>query len=535
MKRTLLLGSILLADLSFYACRGDKTSSSMVSNHSYQIYNKITKIMKAMFNKELAMIGMVMFMSCGIISCADDEFTTRLEIGENVLTEGIEAEIDGKVATLNISSNDNWTIDVPKDASRWVYVPVKSGKGNQNVPVSIDANFGSSAGRSTTITITAGNIVKKVAITQVPTYNGEPVANDGEVVNYITIAATKGVGLGLNLRNLRSKSNVINLNAIKELIKINQSKYENYFTYDIHPVTVAQGAVIDSVETKKDSLGIGLSFDINYGDFKLNIGGAYHGDESKDHYKTEYKCGATYTVASVSMDVPSLVASYNDASLGASSDEQYWQRCLLSSGFRGVKEAVENAYAENDEECFDEAMEELLDQYGPVVISGCDLGSSMSLWMKYDRDSTKETMGVDTAHVKIAVTAGLLKVGAGVEVGYKKESIRVLENSYFKYHMSGGSKNTQDAVGSILSTERKKGDKDVVYNELHDKIDAWISSLNADNPATLSYTRMKIYPIWYFFKDIKVRSAVKKWIKTNFEDKMDIINNDVVDVDVPDV
>ncbi|WP_373828240.1 BACON domain-containing protein, partial [Bacteroides heparinolyticus] len=174
-----------------------------------------------MFNKKMAMIGMIMSILCGIISCDDDEFATRLEIGEDVLAEGIEAEIDGKIATLNISSNDNWTIDVPKDASHWVYLPVNSGQGDQNVLVNIDANFGSSAGRSTTLTITAGDIVKKVTVTQVPTFNGQTVSNDDETADYIKIAATKGVGMGLNLGRLTTKNSVINLKALDKLQQLN--------------------------------------------------------------------------------------------------------------------------------------------------------------------------------------------------------------------------------------------------------------------------------------------------------------------------
>lgn len=496
--------------------------------------------MKEKFMFKSMLMGALVCMTLGLASCSDDDFTTQLEIGGDVLTEGIEAEIDGMVTTLSITSNDNWTIDVPEDASHWVYIPVKEGKGNRNVPVSIDSNFGSSVGRNTTITITAGDVVQKVAVTQVPTYNGEAVANADEAVDYVKIAETKGVGLGLNLGNLETyNNNVINLNAVSELQKINKAKYGNLFTYDIQAEAAAQGAVIDSVDTKKDSLGVALQFDINYGDFKLTIGGAYHGDESKDHYKTEYKYGATYNIASASTDMASLVASYNKVSTSNNDDseETDWMRCLYTPGFIDAKEEVELALAEKDTEWFNEAMESLVGQYGPVVISGCDLGGSISLWMKYNRDSIADIIHVDTAHIKVAVTSGILKVSANVEVGYKKEGIKVLENSSFKYHITGGAKNAQDAVASVLSTQRQKGDDDVVYTELHDNIDAWISSLDGNDATTLSYTRLKIYPMWYFFKntkEAKARNEVKKWIQENYKDDMDIINNGALDADVSD-
>ena len=483
------------------------------------------------------LMGALVCMALGLASCSsDDDFTTQLEIGGDVLTEGIEAEINGKVTTLCITSNDSWKIDVPEDASHWVYIPVKEGKGNRNVPVSIDSNYGSAAGRNTTITVTAGDVVQKVAVTQVPTYNGEAVANADEAVDYMKIADKKGVGLGLNLGTLETSINsVINLDAVSELQKRNKAKYGYLFTYDIQAEAAAQGAVIDSVETKKDSLGVALSFDINYGTFKMTIGGAYHGDESKDHYQTEYKYGATYNIANAYTDMASLVACYNNASTSKDeSEEADWMRCLYTPAFIEAKEDVELALAEKDTDWFNDAMESLVGQYGPVVISGCDLGGSISLSMKHNRDSIADIMSVDTAHVKVAVETRLLNIKANIEVSYKKEGITVLQSSAFKYHITGGAKSAQDAVASVLSTQREKGDENVVYTELHDKLDAWISSLDGNDATTLSYTRLQIYPIWYFFKntkDVKARNEVKKWIQTNYKDKMDIINNGALDAD----
>lgn len=488
--------------------------------------------MKNNFKKMMVMTGVLALMSGSLISCSEND-APQLEIGGNVLTEGIQAEIDGALTTLSITANGDWHINIPEKDARWVYIPVTSGTGNQKVPVSIDANFGSSVGRQTTITITSGDLVKKIEVSQVPTFQGQTVANSEEGSDGILIAAVKGVGVGLNLDNMKAKiNNVINLKALDKLIEID-AYYSSLFTYNIMPEANAQGAIKDSVETKKDSLGVALTFDISYGTFKLNIGGAYHGDESKNHYTTEYKYGATYSIASAYTDMSSLISLYNNADeLNISAEEQRWRKCLLAPGFIDAKEWVEEAYESGDSDDFNDAVEDLVNQYGAAVIAGCDLGGSMSLWMKFDRDSIADVLHVDTAHIKMAVESGLLKVGLGVEVGYKKEGITVLENSAFKYDISGGDKKAQDAVTSILNTRREVGDSHV-YDLLHDNIDAWIGSFDANNANTLSYTRLQIYPIWYFF-DRKVKVAVKNWIKENCEDKLNIINNGVVDADVAD-
>lgn len=460
-------------------------------------------------------------------SSCSEENSNHLEINGDFVKEGIEAEIDGKTDVLQITSNGNWKIEIPEDASHWVYIPETSGQGNCVVAISIDSNFGSAEGRSTIITITSGDIVHKIPVVQLPTYNGEPVANAD--VDYTKIASTKGVGLGLNLNTLKTTTqSVINFKAINQLQNRDDFWYE-LFTYNIESEATATGAVIDSMESKKDSLGVAFSFDINYGDFKLNIGGAYHGDETKVHHKSEYKYGAKYNVASAYTDMASILALYDDAINGNSFDDKHTplMKALLSPGFVKVKNQVNNSY--EDSAKFNTAMESLMKNFGPVVISGCDLGGSMSLWMKFDLDSLSDVMGVDTAHLRTSIKTDLLQINAGVNVDYKKEALRVLENSSFKYQISGGASGAQNAVSNVLSRPREEGDSETVYADLHDNITAWIASLDAKDASTLTYTRLQVYPIWLFFEGA-VADAVKEWIQNIYNnDQLGIIDNAIIE------
>lgn len=479
-------------------------------------------------------LSLVIVLPCvlGITACSESE-DVQLEVSGELEDGAILSEIDGKFEILRIHTNGSWTIDIPEDASHWVYIAKKSGHGDSNIPVSIDANFGSAEGRSTTITITSGDVIHKIPVLQHPTYNGEAVPNDD--AQHILIAATKGIGLGINLNTLTTSINrVIDLNAIKSLQKLNSDRYASLFTYNSWNSASAEGAIIDSVDTKEDSLGVALSFDINYGDFKMNIGGAYHGDETKSHYQTEYKYGATYNIASASADIASLVAYYNKASVSNdNSDETEYMQYLLTGGFIDAKTELEEIFESPDYDSadLDEAIASLVEEFGPAVVSGCNLGGSISLWMKYNLDSIADILNIDTAHVKLAVNSGVLSVGANVEVSYKKEGLKVLENSRFKFNIAGGAKDPQNAVANALSVKRQKEDTDSVYAGLQQNITDWMASLDANKPETLTHTKLQIYPIWFFFKG-KLRNAVKTWIKTNYKDKLNIINNQAFDTDV---
>ena len=143
--------------------------------------------------------------------------------------------------------------------------------------------------------------------------------------------------------------------------------------------------------------------------------------------------------------------------------------------------------------------------------------------MKYDFDSMKELLHVDSAHVTMSIQTGLLKIGGNVEVGYKNDGLTILNNSAFKYSISGGSASAQNSLSSVLSAPRSKDDN--VYASLHDKRDAWISSIKSDDPSTLSYTRLEFHPIWQFFNKRSLQKKVYEWVKKNYPDKLEIIKN----------
>ncbi len=453
----------------------------------------------------------VLCMPAAFTSCSDDDFTTQLEVDDNLIATGISAEIDGLVTTLGITSNDSWTITVPEEAEEWLYLPTTSGSGNDKVLVNIDANFGSAESRSTTLTIKAGDQTREVAVVQRPTYQGEAVANDDAAIAYTTIAANKGIGMGYDLSKFSpTKKAVVNLGAVKRLLEADADEYGYLFTYDASASAQAEGSVIDSVETKKDSLGVALSFDISYGKFKMHIGGAYHGDESKTSLTDEYNYAATYNVATASTDIPSIVALYEDAKNAPSDKEKGLWQSLLSKGFRDAKNKVETA---TDSIAISKAIRDLVNGFGLAVVSECRLGGDIALQMKYDVDSVADILHVDTATVKAKVDSGLLKLSAGVEVSYQKDAITVLRNSAYRFNISGGSKETQDDVSVALSSIRSDGDDADLT--VHDKISAWIRSINADKKETLSYTRLTVTPIWEFFGGDE-SEAVREWIKKNY-------------------
>ena len=445
-------------------------------------------------------------------SCSSDDFVTKLEVDDKLASTGISAEIDGLVTSLGITSNDSWTVTIPEEAEEWIYLPTTSGKGNRNILVSIDANFGSAESRSTTLTVKAGDQTLEIPVIQRPTYKGEAVANGEETAT--KIAATKGVGLGYEVSDFKLGENpVVNLKAVQRLMESEDAYlYGDLFTYDSQTTATAAGAVVDSVESKKDSLGVALSFDITYGKFKLNIGGAYHGYENKKNLSDAFHYGGTYNVASASVDLPSIVALCENPEEYAGNDtDKRTMKALLTGGFLTAKKNVEGA---KDSTSRDKAIKGLVDKFGLAVVSRCKLGGDIAFDIKFEVDTTGSTMRVDTAHVKTKIESGLLKLEAGVEVSYLKEAVDLLKKGAYKYSISGGSSQAFNELTAAIDQIREQNDN--VDSVVREKLNAWIESIKASDSNTLSCTNVSIYPIWNFFNDNDVRAAVEKWVKDNY-------------------
>mgnify|MGYP006874821104 FL=1 len=69
----------------------------------------------------------------GITACSESE-DVQLEVSGELEDGAILSEIDGKFEILRIHTNGSWTIDIPEDASHWVYIAKKSGHGDSNIP-----------------------------------------------------------------------------------------------------------------------------------------------------------------------------------------------------------------------------------------------------------------------------------------------------------------------------------------------------------------------------------------------------------------
>ncbi len=470
----------------------------------------------------------IALLSGSIVSCSSsDDFTSKLEIADKVATTGIEAEIDGLYTTIKIKSNDNWTIEVPADAQNWLDVPVDSGNGDMEVPISIDPNFDSLVGRKTTITIKTGTQEQKIEVKQTPTYKGQSVATNGvDGVQLAKLMSEKGVGMGYDEQLLDTvskdldkalRSQIFNMKAIDQLQKDNALEYGELFTFNKESAALADGEVKDSIESKKDSLGASLSFCLNYAKFQLKLGGSYHGQEGKVHYKDSYNYGASFKAATARIDALSAKAAYHEAI-----DEKLTgtEISLFTKGFKTAKKDVENAVNSGDENSINNAINELVTSYGTFVTTGCKLGGRIAMSLKFSKDSISDTLKIDTARIAagyksfLSAEQGGVEVHGGGEVSYHKLGSTILQNSAYQYNIAGGTKQAMDSLTFSLDIVRQQGDKTDVYKNVQNNIKNWVASINADDFSSVTAMQYTVYPIWSLFRG-KTAERIQNWIQSN--------------------
>ena len=119
----------------------------------------------------------------------------------------------------------------------------------------------------------------------------------------------------------------------------------------------------------------------------------------------------------------------------------------MSVGFKSSYQDVIESFEDGDDELFEEAVNEMLMMYGPVIITDANLGGSLGISMRYDslKVENKYTVG-GKASGKLEL--GALTVGASADVKYSRSGLDIWKEIHHSIDCTGGS---QEAVRELTS------------------------------------------------------------------------------------
>lgn len=485
---------------------------------------------KKIFRSAFYAFGAAALLS-GFASCSDDKVDSSVNVDNKVLTEGISSEIDGLYTKFDVTSNSVWSISVEAD-STWIAVTDTVGKGNKTVAVNIEPMFGSSTQRTAKIRLRSADTEKVINVVQKPTYKGEAVANDVETTKAIQIASLKGLGCGYSLKGkLLTTCGINPSGGLKALIAQGRGSYDYLNRYNEYGQLTSDGAQIDSVERKSDSLKVSLSFDVSYGAFKLQIKGKYRGNENKVHLNQSYNYAGKYNVANSVIDVVNCIEYYKEARNGSAETVPLYNEKLsiVSPALANLINTLdtlaesESPTAEND---FNKAVKSLVNRYGIGIVAEVELGAKLEMTMKYDRDSICDAMHIDSASLATSIGKGCFDLEIGAQADYSKVATTVFDNCAYVYSIEGGSKTAMVTLDKLLSSSRTDGDN--LFPKVQQAISDWKQSISAGDSQTLTVTRVGLIKIWELL-DPEAADKAKEYILENYKTQLNTLFPDGID------
>lgn len=433
--------------------------------------------------------------------CSESDSEAFFAVDPTVST-GIIAELDGGFYQIPITANQKWTARL-EDGCDWASLSDDEGNGSGSIELSVDANY-KGTGRKANVFISSGDKIVCVPISQ-----RTPDANEED---FYDIASNKGLGFGLDLSSFSNGNTMVfNLKAIQKLMEQDDLEYEGMFNSDEIDDFHADEISVDSIEDKKDSLGIELRFNINYGLFHLGVKAKYRGEEERKTDSHRYKVSQSLPMLEASINYNEILSHYRawikngrPKKLEDEKTNDYRGNLLQKS----VITRLDTLELSKDSTRIKQAAQWMYSNLGPALITGTTLGGSVAMQLYVDSVYFNEVMALDTAYVDVAFKSGLFSLDANVNVGYKKESTEHLKHSVCDADIHGGDAASSSALYNAFRTKK--------YNDLDTLFQNWVKSLKLSNVKkenTASIINMDVVPIWVLVDEYNpARSYLRQYV-----------------------
>ena len=442
-------------------------------------------------------------------SCREDE-GLYMEIGNDLVSKGLTIGIDGGFYNIPIKSNGEWTASLPEECD-WAGLLKKNGNGNETLCLGFDPNYAFPE-RSTILTISNNESSYEIVLKQ---------ETSNENTGYSNLANSKGLGWGYDPINMTisNKSAVLSLATIDSLKKKDPMSYGNMYVYNKIAQFDATNCNVDSIEEKRDTLGVKLSIDISYKNFSFGLSGAYESSEDRNTTMKRYRTAVAYPTLEARVSYADVIAHYYEWLETGNNNETDLRGSLLSFGFaRASKKLVTACNGQtSDSAKIRKLAMAIVGEYGPAVVVNIKMGGALTMQFYMDSTWTKENMGVKDATVKAKIDSTLtsyFKLDAGVSVTYEKAATEIFKNSVYSCLISGGAKEEMESLYDCFKTQN--------YSNLNSEVGKWITNISnhtTDDDTNLAeLLSVDIVPIWVFVDDDEAQEVLRSCTLEAYKD-----------------
>lgn len=467
-------------------------------------------------------VSIALFCCSFFASCSDsDNVASGIE---PVVTDNkITAEMRGGYYDVQLVGEGSWTASAVGDDDDWLTVNTPEGNGSGSIELFVEPNY-SGIDRSAELQIISGEKKTSLKILQEATLDGHAPGNDENVFNFIDAVYNKGLGCGYNVLKGKAASSIVNRKPLKFLLESDEI-YDELYTEANYGHDSIYVNTLDSIESKKDSLGVKASIEIAYSIFKLGISGAYEMGEDRKTKNVENHLSAKIPVLKAKMDLGNIMTlpdkEFEDKKLSEKSQN------IISSCFKKKRDAlVEYCKDKETVDLKDATLKELcrdiVDNYGHAITVETTLGGLFYMNYAYDSIQCKEYLGVKEAKVSVQVgdSSSVLSkgfyVGVDVEASYQKSAEEFLKTLAIGIQILGGEVKARNALTSAYQNYKDK------YGEINDLINKWVATIDKDYAEVVS---MELRPIWVLIDNVKAKEALRQYVLsvvTADKDKMGV-------------
>lgn len=446
-------------------------------------------------------------------SCSDGE-TASLVVNND--EDEISINRLGGIIEVPVSAEGSWKVAVEGSADAdgivWCGVDEPDGSGKGKIAIDVDyfSPMAQKQERTANIIIENGSQKKVVRLRQfIGMKDGEAVDN-ATTEPFADLWNSKGIGSGYDVLTGKQTGNVVfNTKGLIQLASSGDPEYASLFRQTTNPDAKNKVMFTDTLERNNSHINAECNIDVKYASFKLNLHVVYDNKGEQINNKKTYNASQSVVFLSSSTDALSISGFLEDDP----DFEETTTKQLVSRGFRNLYRSISRAHKSGDETDLNDNIQRLLDSYGPVVVTGADLGGSLFVSMNCDSILMENNFNVTGKLTADVLLAGI-SISGDVSVTVGRNGKDIWRHGEHYVSASGGDKAALNALVEAISVAEPD---DRLLREASSKwIDSIVSSNNSDDNTTvvsISYT-----PIWTLFPSAIARK-IKAYAVERYKDE----------------
>lgn len=444
------------------------------------------------FMMKSAILAMAMTVTAAFTACSDDDNETSLIVNNNETTVSIN-RLGGSIE-IPITANGEWTAEVTEendDAESFAACLVEAGNGDAKLQLNVDY-FNpkqQKQERTANLVVKCGDKTQTIRIRQYIGLKDGETAPNADVTPYFDLWFSKGLGCGLDPLTGDMTSPVLNIYGIQKAINDGGAAYKGLLRQTVHTNAANEVIRLDTLEDNMVGLTAQASIEVSYLKFKLKIGVKYENTDSQLVNIKNYQAVQKLVFLDSNVDNMTISALLDDDQKIAKGETKNMFTAGFQSYYKKITQATDSAKRQG-------YIKKLIQGYGPVYVTGAELGGDLFVSMRYDSIMAKNNFSVG-GELSLDLALGPVNIDANVHVDYKRNGRDLWSSSHHYAKCSGGDQKAITELAALVNQVQPNPDLVKQLGQTWSR--SIISSNDVDDNTSL--VRVTYVPIWNLFPD----------------------------------